>query len=142
MMAALPMALVSCNDYDWDGYENYDGDYDNDMSRVICGVWEGDFDGVDTELEFTPDYRNAEWGTGVEVAGDDRFEFEWEVRFGVLEMSYSDAPDRNCRIGNYHITNKKFKGRLNNTDVYFSLKKTDKYYSLNPPFNERMGNYR
>lgn len=140
MFSMLSFTMVSCDEC-WDDYEDYDGDYDEDMSRVICGVWEGDFDGVDTEMEFSPDYRNAKWGYGTEFCGDDKFDFEWEIRYGILELTYRDAHDRDCCIGNYHITNKRFKGRLNNTDIHFSFKKTDKYYSFNPPFNERMGDY-
>ena len=48
VLAAFALTMVSCDDFcNWDGYDEYDGDYDSDMSRVICGTWEGDFDGVE-----------------------------------------------------------------------------------------------
>lgn len=145
MMAVL--SLSSCREFD-----------DENQSMALSGQWRGDFgmyydynDGhggrhrfnsYDTRLTFTPAYSYANYGSGTQV---DYYEygpyeyqwyrFRWEVRYGLIYLTYEYDHELDTRIRNYHMTNDYFSGTFSESGTAFRLYKITDYYDWTPYVN-------
>jgi hypothetical protein len=125
---------------------------DDDLyqARVLSGEWSGDFgmyyemrnpktgqwysfDAYETNLVFYPYDEYSASGTGrqVDYYRDgpytyQYYEFEWDVRNGVIYLHYPYDPELNVSIRDYRMNNRSFSGWIGN--VRFELYKLRDFY--------------
>ncbi len=125
---------------------NYDGYGDRGRARVVSGEWQGDFgmfyavvnpitgqsvqfDSRNSYVLFQPNYYGASAGWGKQI---DFYEngplsrryhrFYWEVRNGVLYLSYPSDHKLDVAIYDYYLSNSLFTGRAGDSNFRFSLR--------------------
>lgn len=129
---------------------NPEDDMDVNQSIKFAGQWTGDFgmyynyrymgrtytfDSYDTDIVFYPDFDGATHGWGKQV---DYYEygpythiynrFDWEIRRGVVYLSYYNDSSLDCAIYDYVMTRDRFSGRFGNSSAKFYLSKIADYY--------------
>lgn len=149
------LTLTSC---EVDFYEPYypptTGGMDRDQSMALSGQWTGDFgmfytyqvggrtmtfDSYDSDVVFYPEYNGARRGWGKEVdfyeTGPYEYiyhELRWEIRDGILYLTYPSDPDMDCWIRDYRMTNDYFTGYFGNSTQQFRLRKLADHYDWTP----------
>lgn len=140
LLAAVSLCTVlsSCNDED------------TEESIVLSGQWQGDwgmyyeiehrghiytFDSYDTDIVFYPDYDYATHGYGYQVdwyreGPYERlsYRFDWNIRNGVIYLTYPGYPEYNTSIRDYRMNNNRFTGYFDNGSDPFYLNKIADYY--------------
>lgn len=130
-------------------------DEDTHMSTNLAGEWTGNwgvyynynyygktytFDSYYSDVVFYPEYEYARRGYGKEV--DFYSEgpytkiynyFYWEVRNGVIHLTYPEMPEYNTSIYDYRMTSYSFTGYFDTSEFGepFTLKKIADYYDWN-----------
>jgi len=141
--ALLPMALfTSCSDED------------TEEAMALSGQWQGDFgmfyeyvdgngriftfDSYDTDIVFYPEYDYATHGWGKQVDWYEYgpyeyqyYRFNWSIRYGVIYLTYPDAPELNTRISDYRLSYDYFTGYFAGSSSRFQLGKIADYYNWN-----------
>lgn len=125
-------------------------DDDTERSIDLSGAWDGYFgmyyecydrhgklhqyDSEYSELEFLPDYNYATHGIGHEVDYYDYgpydyqyYFFYWEIRDGVISLSYPHAHDLDVDLYDYHLSSRLLTGRFK-SGTRFELDKYKDYY--------------
>ncbi len=132
---------------------------DRNQSMAFAGQWTGDFgmyynyryngrvyrfDSYDTDIVFYPEYNGATygWGKQVDFYQNGPYEsiynrFDWEIRGGVVYLTYYEDPSLDCDIYDYYMSNDRFTGRFGSSNATFSLTKIADYYN----WNRYTGNY-
>lgn len=130
---------------------------DRKQSAAFAGQWTGDFgafytystgyntyryDSYDTDVVFYPEYNGATYGWGKEV---DFYEygpyeyiyhkFDWEIRDGIVYLTYYNDASMDCWIRDYNMTNDYFSGYFGNSSNSFRLIKIADYYNWTPYVN-------
>lgn len=125
-------------------------DEDTERSMCLSGQWQGDFgmyyvynyrgydytfDSYDTDIVFYPDYDYASHGYGYQVDWYREgpysrlsYKFYWDVRDGVIYLTYPGYPEYNADIYRYGLDNDYFTGYFNNGSSRFRLAKIVDYY--------------
>lgn len=121
-------------------------DEDIAQARVLSGEWRGNFgmyydytnrngqtytfDSYDTRLVFYPnsEYSARGWGKQVDYYASgpytyQYYRFYWEIRDGIVYLSYPQDPNLDVAIADYVMDNGYFAGRFVNTGTRFSLTK-------------------
>ena len=160
IFAVSLFALASCemyvNDYDYDPY----GGGDRGRASVITGQWQGDFgmyysvqhpytgqlvtfDANYSYVQFYSDYYGARSGWGKQIdfyrTGPYQYQyyqFYWEVRNGVLYLTYPQDHNLDVAIYDYYLDNQYFTGRMGTSNFQFRLSKLSYNY-----WNSYSGNY-
>ncbi|MBR4783491.1 MAG: hypothetical protein IK023_06345 [Bacteroidaceae bacterium] len=125
---------------------------DENEARVLSGEWEGDwgmfydyqydngaidrFYASNTYIKLTPDHSNATHGTGIQEdyyrSGPYKyrwFKFNWEVRDGVIYLTYPHDHELDVDIYDYQLSNDYFTGYFGDSNSRFRMSKlTDFYY--------------
>ena len=151
MMIALVsvFSFASCDIFIED-----DWGMDHDQSKALSGQWYGDFgmyynyqygdrvytfDSYDTDVVFYPEYNGAHYGWGKQVdwyaKGPYEYlyhKFEWQIRDGILYLSYPYDHNLDCWIRDYRMTNDYFSGYFGNSSDSFCLRKIRDYYNWAP----------
>ena len=144
LISLLLLMLFACT------FTSCEEDEDTDRSMCLSGQWQGDwgmyyvynyrgydytFDSYDTDIVFYPDYDYATHGYGYQVDWYDdgpyerlSYKFFWEVRDGVIYLTYPGYPDYNADIYRYGLDNDYFTGYFNNGSTRFRLAKIRDYY--------------
>lgn len=132
---------------------------DRKQSLAFAGQWTGDFgmyydyryngrvyrfDSYDTDIVFYPEYNGATygWGKQVDFYQSGPYEsiynrFDWEIRNGVVYLTYYEDHSLDCDIYDYYMSYDRFTGRFGNSSATFSLSKIADYYN----WNRYTGNY-
>ena len=143
--------LASCV-YDpyYDEGQNYNPYYPNGGDRgramTVSGEWQGDFgmfyavvnpltgksvqfDSRNSYVLFQPNYYGAAAGWGKQI---DFYEygplsrryhrFYWEIRNGVLYLTYPSDHNLDVAIYDYYLSNSTFRGRAGNSNFRFNLR--------------------
>lgn len=150
VLLVAAVSVASCDVYIEDN--PYDPAYpsgrgDRGRANVISGEWQGSFgmfytatnpytgagmqfDAINTYILFQSDYYNARTGTGKQIDFYDygplrqRYHhFVWEVRGGVLYLSYPGEPALNVAIYDYVLNDYTFSGRSGDSSFLFNLRK-------------------
>lgn len=136
ILASACMLLCSCND-------------DIERSRVLFGEWQGywgmfyeynyrgriyRFDSYSTDVVFYPDHEYATYGEGYQVDWYDRgpysrlsFRFAWEVRNGIIYLTYPGFHEYDAEIYDYYLDDFQFSGYFGNSGSGFRLRKIYDY---------------
>ena len=125
-------------------------DDDVDEAMMLSGEWTGDFgmyyemqdprtgrwytfDANETNLVFYPHHEYATYGTGQQVDyysegpyAYQYYDFDWEVRNGVVYLHYPYDPELNVAIRDYRMSSSTFSGWIGN--VHFKLYKLRDFY--------------
>lgn len=154
MFVLTAMSFSACDIYIDNEYDpNYhSGRGDRGRAKVISGEWQGDFgmfytatnpytgrgvqfDASNTYLLFQNDHYYGTSGTGKQIDfynyGPIRqryHRFLWEVRNGVLYLSYPGEPALNVAIYDYALSNTYFTGYAGDSRFRFSLRKLNYGY--------------
>lgn len=126
---------------------------DHDRAMVLSGEWTGyfgmyyfdgyrEYDAYRTDISFTPAPGHRPYGTGIQV---DHYRypapysylyyrFNWEIRNGVIYLSYPYDPELDVAIYEYDMTNNSLTGYVGTT--WFSLRKIYDYYDWTPYVND------
>ena len=149
MLVFAAMSFSACDIYINDEYDPYypTGRGDRGRANVISGEWQGDFgmfytatnpytgrgvqfDASNTYILFQSDYYYGTSGTGKQIDfynyGPIRqryHRFVWEVRNGVLYLSYPGEPALNVAIYDYALNNSYFTGYAGDSRFRFNLRK-------------------
>lgn len=154
------LTLTSCEVYWDDPYDPYypptpsTGTMDRDQSMALSGQWTGDFgmsytyqqgsrvltfDSYDTDVVFYPDHSGARYGWGRQVdfyeTGPYEYiyhEIRWEIRDGIVYLTYPSDPDFDCWIRDYRMTNDYFTGYFGSSNQQFRLRKLADHYDWTP----------
>lgn len=121
------------------------GGGDRQRANVISGEWEGNFgmfytianpytrqattfDASYSYVRFLSSYPGARTGTGQQIdfyrSGPYEYQyyrFVWEVRGGVLYLSYPQDHNLDVAIYDYYLTDRYFSGRMGNSNFSFQL---------------------
>lgn len=130
---------------------------DKVQSMAFAGQWTGDFgmyytyyyngrtytfDSYDTDIVFYPQFGGANYGYGKQVdyyqTGPYSYEyhsFNWDIRNGVVYLTYPSDPSLNTSIYDYRMTNDYFYGYFGSSKSRFSLRKIADYYDWTPYYN-------
>lgn len=131
------------------------GDDDTQEAIVLSGQWRGDFgmyyeyvdgygrsytfDSYDTDIVFYPDYDYATHGWGKQVDWYEYgpyeyqyYRFYWSIRFGVIYLTYPNAPELDTRISEYRLTSDYLTGFFPGSSTRFRLYKIADYYDWSP----------
>ena len=133
------------------GFSSCNSDDENE-ARVLSGEWQGDwgmfydyeYDNGDivryyaasTYIKLEPSHNNSTHGVGYQEDYYSRgpyeyqwYKFYWEVRDGIIYLTYPHDPDLDVDIYDYRLSNDYFSGYFGDTNSYFRLHKlTDFYY--------------
>ena len=140
MAAALLLALTTITSCDRDREEAY----------VLSGEWQGNFgmfydDGYDiyyasySNIRFLPSYDYATYGTGEEIdyfrwpcpIRYQSFFFNWEIRHGIIYLSFPYNHGLDVAIRDYRLTYDYFEGYFGDSDDHFHLVKLYDFYGWN-----------
>lgn len=141
----LVIMLLAC------AFTSCERDEDTDRSMCLSGQWRGDwgmyyvynyrghdyqFDSYDTDIVFYPDYNYATHGYGYQVDWYEfgpyerlSYRFTWNVRDGVIYLTYPGYHDYDADIYRYGLDNDYFTGYFNNGGTRFRLSKIRDYYN-------------
>ena len=162
MLVIAAMSFSACDIYIDNEYDPYypNGRGDRGRANVIAGEWQGDFgmfytavnpytqrgvqfDASHTYILFQNEYLDARRGTGKQIDfynyGPLRqryHRFLWEVRNGVLYLSYPGEPALNVTIYDYALSNTYFTGYAGDSRFRFSLRKLNYGYWGNYALND------
>lgn len=133
------------------GFSSCSSDPDEDKAIALSGEWEGDwgmwyeddfgyiFDADYTYIQLIPAYSYATYGHGYQEDYYRRgryrylwYKFNWEVRNGVLYLSYPHNHNLDCAIYDYHLTNRYFTGYFGDSYSRFRLSKLSNFYDWTP----------
>ncbi|MEE0520975.1 MAG: hypothetical protein UDK36_06250 [Bacteroidaceae bacterium] len=128
-------------------------DEDVEESMYLTGQWYGDwgmyytyeyrgriytFNSFDTDIVFYPDYDYAPYGYGYQVDWYDEgpyermsFRFYWEIRNGIIYLTYPGYPEYNADIYDYRLSSNRFTGYFNSSSSMFTMRKIADYYDWN-----------
>lgn len=125
-------------------------DEDIDEAMILSGEWSGDFgmyyevqhprtgrwyafDADYTNLTFYPHHEYATYGTGRQYDyysegpyAYQYYEFDWEVRNGIIYMDYPWNPELSVAIKDYRISYDRFSGWIG--DTKFNMYKLRDFY--------------
>ncbi len=148
LMAAL-VGLASCEVYYNDPYDPYypgGATGDRQRANVISGEWQGDFGMYYTVVHpysgqritfeadhsyvlFQGDYYGASRGWGKQIDyystgpyAYQYYQFRWEVRNGVLYLTYPYDSNLNVAIYDYYLSGSTFTGRMGDSNFAFRLR--------------------
>ena len=147
LLLVSALALTSCRDWE-----------DNNQSVALSGQWRGNFgmfydyedrygrlytfDSYDTYLTFIPAYNYATYGRGTQVDYYDYgpyeyqyYQFRWEVRNGIVYLTYPYDPDLNTAIRDYRMNYDYFTGYCDGASEPFRLYKVADFYDWSPYVN-------
>lgn len=133
-------------------------DRDREEAYILSGEWTGDFgmyyyDGYSdrtfwanyTDIRFVPSYDYATHGYGEEIdffrppcpIRYQSFYFHWEIRHGVIYLSFPYNHDLDVAIRDYRLNSDYFEGYFGDTNDYFRLVKLYNFYGWNSydPYN-------
>lgn len=132
------------------GYTNQGFSQDRNESMTLSGQWTGNYgmfytytqygysttyDSYKSDVIFNPDYSGATRGWGREVDWYNhgpysviQHKFYWEVRNGIVYLSYPSDSRLNCSIRDYCMTDYKFTGYFSNGYSRFTMSKISDYY--------------
>lgn len=131
---------------------------DENEARVLSGDWEGDwgmwyededgyiFDADYTYIRLEPAHNNATHGIGYQedyyswdTSGRVRsyyrylwYKFDWEIRDGILYLSYYDDLNLDTFIRDYRLDNTYFSGYFGDSNTRFRMSKLTDYYYWTP----------
>ena len=146
------LAFTSCREWE-----------DNNQSMALSGEWRGNFgmyydyvdargnvytfDSYDTYLTFIPAYNYATYGRGTQVDyytygpyEYQYYQFNWEVRGGIIYLDYPYDPDLNTSIRDYRMNYDYFTGYCSGATQPFRLYKLTDFYDWSP-YSDRYGYY-
>lgn len=125
-------------------------DRDVDEAMALSGQWRGDFgmyyfdrfgnrwDSYDTDIVFYPEYEYATHGYGKQVDYYDRgpyrnvyYYFNWNIRNGVIYLTYPRAHDLDAAIYDYRLNERYFSGWFGEGSERFKLYKLTGFYDWN-----------
>ncbi len=151
LLVGTLFSLAACEIYVDDPYDPYNpynpggGSGDRQRANVISGEWQGDFgmyytaihpisgkavtfEAAYSYLLVQNDYAGARRGVGKQIdfyrTGPYEYQyylFYWEVRNGVLYLTYPQDSNLNVAIYDYYLSNSIFTGRVGNSGFRFRL---------------------
>lgn len=137
--------LTACELYIGDDSYYPHGGGDRQRANVISGEWEGNFgmyytianpytgqattfDANYTYVRFMSNYPGARSGTGQQIdfyrSGPYEYQyyrFLWEVRNGVLYLTYPQDHNLDVAIYDYYLSDRYFSGRMGDSNFAFQL---------------------
>ena len=127
-------------------------DRDREEAYVLSGEWQGNFgmyyyDGYSdrtfwadyTDIRFVPSYDYATYGYGEEIdffrwpcpIRYQSFYFQWEIRHGVIYLSFPYNHGLDVAIHDYRLNYDYFEGYFGDSNDYFRLVKLVDFYGWN-----------
>jgi len=145
------VAFSSCQDNDkFYLQDNYSHHQDVNESMTLTGQWTGNlrmyytytqygyseqYDSYKSDIVFYPDQACATKGWGREVdwytSGPYKsiqHKFTWEVRNGIVYLTFPSDRKLNCHISNYYMDDYSFTGYFSNSSMNFYMSKISDYY--------------
>lgn len=148
------------------GFSSCNSDDENE-ARVLSGEWEGDwgmwyededgyfFDADYTYIKLVPDHSNATHGIGYQedyYSWDDThsvrsyyrylwYKFNWEIRDGIIYLTYLDDLDLDTFIRDYKLDNTYFSGYFGDSSKRFRMSKLTDFYYWTPSMYIESGWY-
>ena len=139
------------------GFSSCNSDDENE-ARVLSGEWEGDwgmwyededgyiYDADYTYIKLVPDHHDATHGIGYQedyYSWDDThqvmsyyrylwYKFNWEIRDGIIYLTYLDDLNLDTFIRDYRLDNNYFSGYFGDSNKRFRLSKLTDYYYWTP----------
>lgn len=136
----LPLSFASCTDDDTREAIMLSGSWSGDFGMYYIENYHGReyrYDCYDTDLYFEPAFDYATRGIGREYDyySDPRcpveytyFFFRWEIRDGIIYLTYPHDPQLNTRLSNYRLSSNWLTGVFVETGTSFRLRKIEDYY--------------
>lgn len=142
------------------GFSSCSSDPDEDKAIALSGEWEGNwgmwyedefghiFDADYSYIQLIPDYAYATHGIGYQedyYSWDTRgrvmsyyrylwYRFDWEIKNGVLYLTYYHDRSLDTYIRDYRLSNNYFSGYFGRTNNTFRLAKLSNFYNWRPAF--------
>lgn len=130
------------------GFSSCNTDDENE-ARVLAGEWEGDWrmwyedthgnrwNAAMTRIRFNHEHRTS--GTGLQVDYYPHgpyqylyYKFDWEVRDGIIYLTYRHDHDLDSRIYDYTLSNTTFDGYFGSSRTFFSMDKIRDFHYWTP----------
>lgn len=138
LLVVAPLMMSSCHDGDVERAVTLSGQWYGDFGMYYTYVYKGHeytFNSYDTDIIFYPkyDYATHGWGKQVDWYEEGPYEkqyyrFNWEIRDGVIYITYPHDPELNTAIYDYVMDRDFFSGYFDNGGSRFKLRKIADYY--------------